>query len=410
MRTSATGRTAALGGFDWVCDTCGHHQHLYHACRDRHCPRCQRSAFEQWCERQREAVLPVTYYHVVFTLPHDLNPWVELQPRLIYALLFASVWATLSAFAADPKRLDGRLGMTAVLHTWGQTLTRHVHLHCLIPGGAIGADGTWHAARSTMLFPVRARSRHVRGGLVSRLRAAAKAGALACIAPAEIDAMLDRLMRADWVVYAKPCVSGARDGGRLLGPLQPPHGARSHGLADGRLLGFDGEHVQLAYKDYRDGDKRKIMTLDAEELLRRFLLHVLPTRFMRIRHLRIARQPLPQPLPGVDPHRAGRRATAQRQHRRRRRRRCRARPCAARCPRGPMPEKPRYGGPPGPRQLPMTRAPAPGTRATASRRRQRLVVHGLAGAPARNTIPHIRHRLTPHTRQPDAGLGQFNDS
>lgn len=149
-------RTAALGGFDWVCDACGHHQHLYHACRDRHCPRCQRSASEHWCARQRAAVLPVTYYHVVFTLPHDLNPWVEVQPRLLYALLFEAVWATLSTFAADPKRLGGRLGMTAVLHTWGQTLTRHVHLHCLVPGGAIAADGTWHAARSTMLFPVRA--------------------------------------------------------------------------------------------------------------------------------------------------------------------------------------------------------------------------------------------------------------
>jgi len=168
-------RTAALGGFDWACDSCGHHQHLYHACRDRHCPRCQRSASEQWCARQREAVLPVTYYHVVFRLPHDLNPWVEVQPRLLYALLFEAVWATLSTFAADPKRLGGRLGMTAVLHTWGQTLTRHVHLHCLIPGGALAADGSWHAARSTMLFPVRALSRHVRGGFVSRLRAAADA-------------------------------------------------------------------------------------------------------------------------------------------------------------------------------------------------------------------------------------------
>jgi len=272
-------RTAALGGFAWACDSCGHHQHVFHACRDRHCPRCQRSASEQWCARQREAVLPVTYYHVVFTLPHDLNPWVEAQPRLLYALLFEAAWATLSTFAADPKRLGGRLGMTAVLHTWGQTLTRHVHLHCLIPGGAIAADGSWHGARSTMLFPVRALSRHVRGGFVSRLRAAADAGRLERIEPAQVEAILDRLMRTDWVVYAKPCVSGAETVVDYLGRY-----SHRTALTDGRLLGFDGEQVQLAYKDYRDGDRRKVMTLDAEELLRRFLLHVLPAGFMRIRH------------------------------------------------------------------------------------------------------------------------------
>jgi len=272
-------RTAALGGFEWVCDTCAHHHPLYHACRDRHCPRCQRAASEQWCARQREAVLPVTYYHLVFTLPHALNPWVERADRLLYDLLFETVWATLSAFAADPKRLDGRLGMTAVLHTWGQALTRHVHLHCLVPGGALAADGAWHAARSTMLFPVRALSRHVRGGFVSRLRAAAAAGRLEGIDANTVDAMLDRLMGSEWVVYAKPCVSGAETVVDYLGRY-----SHRTALTDGRLLGFDGAQVQLAYKDYRDGDRRKVMTLDAEELLRRFLLHVLPKGFMRIRH------------------------------------------------------------------------------------------------------------------------------
>ncbi len=204
---------------------------------------------------------------------------MAVHDRLLYALLFEAVWATLSNFAADPKRLDGRLGMTAVLHTWGQTLTRHVHLHCLIPGGALGADGTWHAARSTMLFPVRALARHVRGGLVGRLRAAAEAGKLEHIAPAEVDAVLDRLMGKNWVVDARPCVSGAETVVDYLGRY-----SHRTALSDGRLLGFDGERVRLAYKDYRDGAKRKVMTLDAEELLRRFLLHVLPAGFMRIRH------------------------------------------------------------------------------------------------------------------------------
>ena len=129
-------RTAALGGFALECDQCGDCPFLYHACRDRHCPRCQRRASEDWVERQRAAVLPVTYHHLVFTLPDTLNGWVEVHPEVIYSLLFETVWATLSAFGADPKRLDGQLGMTAMRHTWGQTLVRHVHLHCLVPGGA----------------------------------------------------------------------------------------------------------------------------------------------------------------------------------------------------------------------------------------------------------------------------------
>jgi hypothetical protein len=171
-------RTEALGGFCLDCDRppsrhfarCGQTQPHYFACRDRHCPRCQRRASLDWCARQRAAVLPVNYHHLVVTLPHALNAWVQLHPEVIYGLLFETVWATLSAFAADPKRLGGQLGMTAVLHTWGQTLSQHVHLHCLIPGGAFSTQDEWHPARSTYLFPVRALSRHIRGGFVSRLR------------------------------------------------------------------------------------------------------------------------------------------------------------------------------------------------------------------------------------------------
>ena len=134
-------RTPALGGFALACDRCDDTPVLYHACRDRHCPRCQRRASMDWCERQRAAVLPVTYHHLVFTLPHVLDGWVEVHPKEVYALLFETAWATLSAFGADPKRLDGQMGMTAVLHTWGQTLVRHVHLHCLVPGGGVSSMG-----------------------------------------------------------------------------------------------------------------------------------------------------------------------------------------------------------------------------------------------------------------------------
>jgi hypothetical protein len=222
-------RTAALGGLLLECDGCGTQALLYFACRDRHCPRCQRLASLAWCERQRAAVLPVIYHHLVFTLPEILNGWVAVHPKEIYDLLFATVWATLSAFGADPKRLDGQLGMTAMLHTWGQTLVRHVHLHCLVPGGALAADGTWHAAKSTYLFPVRALSRHFRGGFVSRLRHAIENGHLERLDPALIDQVLDDLMARDWVDNCKPCLTRTERVVDSLIPrrraLQPSHRA-----------------------------------------------------------------------------------------------------------------------------------------------------------------------------------------
>ena len=229
-------RTAALGGFALECDGCGDRPFFYHACRDRHCPRCQRRASLEWCERQRAAVLPVTYHHLVFTLPAVLNGWVEVHPEGVYALLFDTVWATLSAFGADPKRLDGQMGMTAMLHTWGQTLVRHVHLHGLVPGGALGADGRWHPAKSTYLFPVRALSRHYRGGFVGRLRRAVANGHLPRLTdPAEVDRVLNALMATDWVVYSKPCLARPETVVDYLGRY-------SHRIApsDRRLLAFDG--------------------------------------------------------------------------------------------------------------------------------------------------------------------------
>ncbi|MEN8167202.1 MAG: IS91 family transposase, partial [Pseudomonadota bacterium] len=273
-------RTSALGGLQMQCDHCHASSTLYHACRDRHCPRCQRQASEAWCTRQRDNVLPVTYHHLVFTLPHDLNPWIEWAPRLCYRLLFETVWATLSAFAADPKRLDGQLGMTAVLHTWGQNLSRHVHLHCLVPVGALSAAGDWHSAKSNYLFPVRALSRHFRGGFVSRLRQAlGREECKGLDTPRQYQAMLDTLMSSEWVVYSKPCLTRTVTVVDYLGRY-------SHRIAltDGRLLPLEGNQVALRYKDYRMGGKPKIMQLSHEELIRRFLLHVLPKGFTRIRH------------------------------------------------------------------------------------------------------------------------------
>jgi hypothetical protein len=216
----------------------------------------------------------------VFTLPHVLNGWVQLHPEVLYRRMFRCVWSTLKALGADPKRLGGQLGATVVLHTWGQNLSQHVHLHCLLPGGALTETGQWHAAKSTYLFPVRALSRGFRGRFVSALRRAWQQGELHRITrPGEVDKVLNALMQTDWVVYSKPCLTHTHSVVDYLGRY-------SHriALSDARLLSFDGAQVQLRYKDYRDGSRHKVMTLSAAELLRRYLLHVLPKGLMRIRH------------------------------------------------------------------------------------------------------------------------------
>ncbi len=273
-------RTEVLGGLKRQCDHCDYESPHYRACRDRHCPRCQHRASRLWGERQQDALLPVSYYHLVFTLPPALNPWVRLHPELIYALLFQSVWATLKAFGADPKRLGGELGMTAVLRTWGETLSQHVHLHCLVPGGVLTREGRWHEARSNYLFPVRALSRHFRGRTVSALRKAYACHRLHRVTRAgDIERMLDTLMRGDWVVYSKSYRSHTDT---VIGYL-----ARySHRIAisERRIVGIEGDQVAFGYKDYRDGGQHKVMRLAGEEFIRRFLLHVLPKGLMRIRH------------------------------------------------------------------------------------------------------------------------------
>ena len=296
--------TPALGGMNYQCDHCEREIPLYHSCRDRHCPQCQNRASRQWRDKQQQATLPVSYYHLVFTLPHALNGWVQLHPEVIYALLFQSVWKTLKTFGADRKRLNGKLGMTAVLHTWGQNLSQHVHLHCLVPGGALGAKGEWHAAKSNYLFPVKALSRHYRGNLVSVLRCAATEGKLGRVTKAdEVDQLLDDLMQKDWVVYAKHCLNRTDS---IIGYLA----GYTHRIAisNQRIIDINQDQVRFHYKDYRD-NQNKIMSLHYGEFIRRFLMHVLPKGLMRIRHygilanrcrkqsLKIIRKILSTPVP-----------------------------------------------------------------------------------------------------------------
>ena len=272
-------RTEALGGFQLHCHDCGQSQRLYHACRNRHCPRCQQGASEQWLARELSHVVDAPYFHLVFTLPHELNSWIRLHPRVIYRALFASAWETLNTLGHDPKRLNGQLAATVVLHTWGQNLSQHVHLHCLIPGGAIDESGRWHSAKGNYLFPVRALSRLFRGKMVSALRTASNNKALSRITNVgEIDRQLKTLMQKEWVVYGKPCLHKAETVVRYLSRY-----TRKIAISESRLVAIDADSVTFRYQDYRDAQS-KVMTLTGAEFLRRFLQHVLPHGFMRIRH------------------------------------------------------------------------------------------------------------------------------
>ena len=204
-------RTAALGGHVQTCEACGTTRHVYHSCRNRHCPLCQTRAKEAWLAARQREVLPVPYFHLVFTLPHDLNGLIGQCPRALYEMLFGAVSATLTEFAANPRWLGGTPAFSLVLHTWKQDLGRHVHIHALLPGGALGSDGKWVAAKRGFLFPITALSEVFRGKFVAALKTARQNGRLRVQAPmqdAAWQALLARLYGHDWVVYAKHSLGG----------------------------------------------------------------------------------------------------------------------------------------------------------------------------------------------------------
>ena len=287
LRAIAACRTAVLGGHRAVCTACGAERLTYNSCRNRHCPKCQRVATERWLAARGREVLPIPYFHVVFTLPHALNPLAQSHPRVIYRLLFQAAASTLTRFGRDPRHLGGALGVTAVLHTWGQTLTQHVHVHCVVTGGALAPDGTrWIPARPNFLFPVRALAQVFRGRYLAGLRHAFDRGDLhltggmaALAEPTAFAAWLAALRQPAWVVYCKPPFAGPE---YVLAYL----GRYTHrvALSNDRLLALADGRVHFRWRDYADHDRVKIMDLDADEFLRRFLLHVVPDRFVRIRH------------------------------------------------------------------------------------------------------------------------------
>jgi len=280
-------RTAALGGHIAQCDRCGHQVISYNSGRNRHCPKCQSLAKARWLEARRAELLPVPYYHVVFTLPDSLAPLALQNKRLVYDLLFQTAAQTLLAIAADPKHLGATIGFLAVLHTWGQTLLHHPHLHCVVPGGGLSPDRQrWVACRPGFFLPVRVLSRLFRRLFLEALDQAFKRGRLhfhgtlqPLSEPTAFARLLEHCRASEWVVYAKPPFGGPQ---KVLDYLS--RYTHRIAIANHRLLTLHDGRVTFRWKDYQHGGRQRTMTLDAVEFIRRFLLHVLPDRFVRIRY------------------------------------------------------------------------------------------------------------------------------
>ncbi len=287
IRALSQCRTAALGGHLEACDRCGHRRAVYHSCRNRHCPKCQSLAQADWLEARRADLLPLEYFHVVFTLPHELCPIALYRPRVVYDLLFRAATATLATFARDPRhfanntssKTGGTLGITAILHTWAQNLSLHPHLHCVVTGGGLSLDQKSFVTprHKGFLFPVRALSKVFRAKFLEGLRRAFEGGKLGD--DTSVPMLSHTLRHRDWVVYAKPPFAGPES---VLGYL----GAYTHRIAisNTRIRSIKHGRVTFRVRDSADANKQKVMQLDAVEFIRRFLLHVLPKGFVRIRH------------------------------------------------------------------------------------------------------------------------------
>ena len=280
-------RTAVMGGHVEACTDCGHWRVAYNSCRNRHCPRCQGAAARTWLAEREADLLPVGYFHVVFTLPAEVADIALQNKAAIYGLLFQAASETMTTIAADPKHLGARIGITAVLHTWGSAMTHHPHIHMIVPGGGIARDGTrWISSRPAFLLPVRVLGKLFRRlfltGLVALHRRLACYGSMAHLADRRAFLRhLSPVRKKNWVVYAKPPFAGPE---AVLAYLS--RYTHRVAISNSRLLRFDETGVTFRYKDYRrDGaDRQQTMTLAADEFVRRFLLHVLPKGFHRIRH------------------------------------------------------------------------------------------------------------------------------
>jgi len=287
MRAIETCRTAALGGHVDRCGQCEHTRISYNSCRNRHCPKCQSLARARWLESRKAELLPVEYFHVVFTVPEQIAAIAFHNQALVYGILFRAASETLLTIAQDSKHLGARIGFFAILHTWGQNLLHHPHLHCVVPGGGLCADGSrWIASRPGFFLPVRVLSRLFRRLFLQALQRAFDQGQLNLFGdleplqnPAAFSRHLAPLRNCEWGVYAKPPFGGPQQALDYLGRY-----THRVAISNQRLLSMDGGHVSFLWKDYRHPGKLKTMTLAPGEFIRRFLLHALPPGFQRIRH------------------------------------------------------------------------------------------------------------------------------
>lgn len=274
-------RTPALGGHVWRCPSCGHEAVLYNSCRDRHCPTCQGSARQKWLDQRMQEVIPVPYFHVVFTLPHAINPLLRHNRKKLLDLFFREVNATLQEFALDPQwRLEGQLGYLAVLHTWSQLLREHIHLHCAVPGGVWQKDsGAWVCASRNWLFRAESLADRFRNRMLQAILRRLKKGTL--VLPkdgTDWKEVCSRLAARRWIVYAKQPFAGHRQVLEYLGRY-----THKVALSDYRILALRAGQVTFRYRDRKAGDIEKQMTLSAEVFIRRFLLHILPPGLQKIR-------------------------------------------------------------------------------------------------------------------------------
>ena len=280
-------RTAELGGHVDECDECGHIRISYNSCRNRHCPKCQTLAKERWLEARKEDLLPVGYFHVVFTIPEELNYLSLTNQKELYSILFQASSETLLELGRDKKYLGAEIGFTSILHTWGQNLMHHPHVHCVVPSGGLSLDGIrWINSKNDFFIPVKVLSRKFRGKFLYYLKQAYYANKLKLtenyqelIEKHVFQCFMDKMYNKEWVVYCKPPFSSAEHVLQYLGRY-----THRVAISNNRLVAFDNGYVAFKWRDYRDKNTQKFMTVTAEEFIRRFLMHILPDKFVKIRH------------------------------------------------------------------------------------------------------------------------------
>ena len=289
MRAIENCRTAKLGGHTFKCDCCNEEIQMYNSCRNRHCPQCQSYAKAKWLDDRKKECLPIEYFHVVFTLPHELNLLAQCNHSQIYALLFKAAWHALNTLGLDCKYLGGQMGMIGILHTWGQNLSQHIHLHCVVPGGAlVTKSGKWIMAKPGYLFPVKALSKLFRGYYIYQLQQSLNKKQIN-MHQSMIDQMsfIKSLWKHDWVVYSKKPFNGPKSVLEYLSRY-----THKVAITNNRVISHQDGQVGFRWRDYAHGNKNKVMRLSVQEFIRRFMLHILPKGFVRIRHFGFFKQPM----------------------------------------------------------------------------------------------------------------------